>query len=359
MSGGWELPAHRVAVGAGALGEVPDTLRRLGVRSVALVTTPGRLADPVGERLRAALGRRLVATVERAGPQVSGPALQAALGELTGVDVDGLVSLGGGATVDLAKAVAWFTEQSAGTPGAAWTDRPALVHVAVPTTLSVAAHTPRFAVADPRTGRFRPASAPTVRPVAVHLDPVGLADTDPTVLVASGLDTVARCVDALCSPGRNPLAETTGAAALRALGAVLGAVGDGDADGLGFAAVAACLAGEAVGSVPAGPAGVVADAVGLAAGCPTGHGAAVTLPRVTAFLAGREPDGARRVGEALGDPDDPAGAVERLIATVGAPRSPDDLPRRIDPPAVAAAVVAAHPDLGLTDADVALLLEAL
>ena len=65
--------------------------------------------------------------------------------------VDAVVSFGGGSCADLGKAVCFFTEQEAGTPGASFADRPALPHVAIPTTYSGAELTPFFGMTDPAT----------------------------------------------------------------------------------------------------------------------------------------------------------------------------------------------------------------
>ena len=68
-----------------------------------------------------------------------------------GRGIDGIVSFGGGSCADLAKAVAFFTEQEAGTPGASFFDRPVVPHVAIPTTYSGAELTSGFGMTDPRT----------------------------------------------------------------------------------------------------------------------------------------------------------------------------------------------------------------
>ena len=47
-------------------------------------------------------------------------------------DVDCIVSFGGGSCADLGKAVSFFVEQEAGTPGASYIDRPVLPHVVDP-----------------------------------------------------------------------------------------------------------------------------------------------------------------------------------------------------------------------------------
>ena len=58
------------------------------------------------------------------------------------------MSFGGGSCADLGKAVCFFVEQEAGTPGASYVDRPALPHVSIPTTYSGAELTPFFGMTD-------------------------------------------------------------------------------------------------------------------------------------------------------------------------------------------------------------------
>src|SRR5205085_9739400 len=156
---------------------------------------------------------------------VPAPAVQAAHRQARADGDDALVSFGGGSCADLAKAVAFFTEQEQGIPSTSWTDRPALPHVSVPTTYSGAELTPFFGMTDPTTRRKSGGGGPTVAPVAAVYDPELTLSTPARVSAETGMNALAHCVEAAYSPVRTPEAEAialAGAATIhRALPAVV------------------------------------------------------------------------------------------------------------------------------------------
>src|SRR6267143_344564 len=119
--------AQRIHFGAGIVRDVASVVREVGGRRAKLVTTAGR--------------------------------------------ADAVVSFGGGSCADLGKAVCFFTEQEAGTPGASYVDRPALPHVSIPTTYSGAELTPFFGMTDETSKRKTGAGGPTIAPIAAIYDP--------------------------------------------------------------------------------------------------------------------------------------------------------------------------------------------
>ena len=82
-----------------------------------------------------------------------------------------MVSFGGGSAPIWARRSCFFTEQEAGTPGGTYLDRPALPHVAIPTTYSGAELTPFFGMTDRATRTKSGAGGPTTAPVAAVYDP--------------------------------------------------------------------------------------------------------------------------------------------------------------------------------------------
>src|SRR4051812_14579476 len=163
--------AQQIRFGSGAVDDVSGIVRDAGGRRILLVTTEGRLSSPDGDRLTKGLGRELASTFAGVKSHVPAPAVQAAVQQARRDGVDAVVSFGGGSCADLAKAVCYFTEQEAGTPGATWLDRPALPHIAIPTTYSGAELTPFFGMTDPATKRKSGGGGPTIAPGAAVYDP--------------------------------------------------------------------------------------------------------------------------------------------------------------------------------------------
>jgi len=313
--------AQRLQFGAGGVDRVGELVRELGARRVLLVTSPGRQASEDGERVVRALGRLLAGTYAEARPHVPTSSVQGALLQARRDGVDGLVSFGGGSCADLAKAVAFFVEQEAGTPGASHVDRPALPHVVVPTTYAPAALTAAFAMTDERTRTKSLGGGPTLAPGAAVYDPQVTLDLPVVTSAATALDALAACVEVVCSPVRTPEAEVVALAGAAGIARALPGVVDDpvDADARGELLAAAALGARALQNAAPGVHHGLAHLLGGRAGAPHGLLSAVLLPHVMRFNGDAVPDAMARLGQALGDPDDAAGAVARLLERAGVP----------------------------------------
>jgi len=313
--------AQQIIFGAGAVAKVPDALKAMGAQRVLLVTTERGAASEDGHRLARTLGSRLGSTFPEVVPHVPAPAVQAAHLQARRDGIDAVVSFGGGSCADLGKAVCFFTEQEAGTPGASFADRPALPHLCIPTTYSGAELTPFFGMTDPATGQKRSAGGPTIAPTVVVYDPFLTRSTPAEVRSGTGMNALAHCVEIVWSPQRTPEAE---AVALLGAGRIVEALPRAVADLTDEAAAAemlegACLAGRALQNGSMGVHHGLAQLVGGRTGIPHGTANALILPHAIRFNAEAVPEEVRRVGAAIGDPDDPAGAVARLVAGLDLP----------------------------------------
>ena len=144
--------AQRLRFGSGAVADLPAMLRELGLRRVVLITSAGRAASEDGARLvrltreGAGVHLRRRGTPSARGRPSAPPTPPSRVRAPTGSSPSGV-----GAVVDCGKAVAFFIEQQAGVPGRSVLDRPALVHVAVPTTYSPGVLSGEFTMTDPHT----------------------------------------------------------------------------------------------------------------------------------------------------------------------------------------------------------------
>lgn len=315
--------AQRIHFGVDAIESLPSVLREVGARRVLLVTTAGRLASEDGARVVRLLGRSVAAVFDAVRSHVPTSAVQAALGVARDRDVDSIVSFGGGSCADLGKAVAFFVEQEAGTPGASYVDRPVLPHVSVPTTYSGAELTPFFGMTDETVGRKTGAGGPTVAPIAAVYDPVLTVGTPVDVSAQTGMNALAHGVECAYSPVRTPEAEAVALACVERVAAALPLVVD---DPSSVAARSAMLEGAVLGgrclqNASMGVHHGLAQLLGGRTGLPHGLMNAMLLSAAVAFNASAVPDAVRRIGVALGSPDgdDAAGAIDALRARLGLP----------------------------------------
>lgn len=323
MAPGWihTSPAQQVVVGPAALRSAPEVLRALGARRVLLVTTRGRAESDVGEAVRAALGRQLAATFAQVEPNVPAPVVQAAVRALRSDAIDAVVSVGGGAAIDTAKALAFFHEHESGTPAAGFADRPGLPHMAIPTTLVGAAFTPTFAMVDPNTRRSTAAGAPTLTPSAVLVDAELGAELPLDLLRGSIAAVLSHGIEALWSPGRDPEVEALAAAGLaRVAAAGPAAVAEpGDIERRAALLDAAVLVGRARQQVGDGLGHVLAQLLSVRCGASYGAAHAALLPVTVRFTVDATPEAATTIATALGDPEaDVADLVGSLLDALGA-----------------------------------------
>ncbi|HEX2850583.1 MAG TPA: iron-containing alcohol dehydrogenase family protein [Acidimicrobiales bacterium] len=293
--------AQRVHFGAGRLDVLPQVLREVGARRVLLVTTERRLASDDGQRLLRLLGRSLAATFDGTRSHVPTTTVQHALGIARDRDIDGLVSFGGGSCADLGKAVCFFVEQEAGTPGASYVDRPVLPHVSIPTTYSGAELTPFFGMTDENTRRKSGAGGPTVAPIAAIYDPVVTLDLPARVSAETGMNALAHGVECAYSPARTPEAEAIALAAIRRIAAALPLVVDDplDVDARTEMLEGAALAGRCLLNAGVGAHHGLAQLLGGRTGMAHGLANALLLAHVVRFNADAVPEEVGRIGDAL------------------------------------------------------------
>ncbi|MDP1794378.1 MAG: iron-containing alcohol dehydrogenase, partial [Acidimicrobiales bacterium] len=232
-----------------------------------------------------------------------------------------VVSCGGGSCADTGKAIAFFAEQAEGVPGTSHVDRPIMPHLAIPTTYSGAEVTPFFGMTDPATKQKTGAGGPTTAPVAVIYDPRATLDMAPDTSGETAMNALAHAVEVVYSPRCTPEAEAIALAAItRIAHAAPLVVDDGDDLEARTALLSgAALAGRSLQNASMGIHHGLAQMIGGRSGIPHGRANAVLLSKVVAFNELAAPEAVGKIGVALGDPGDAAGAIDRLRERLGLP----------------------------------------
>jgi maleylacetate reductase len=242
--------------------------------------------------------------------------------------VDALVSVGGGSTTGLAKAVALTT----GLPIAA-----------VPTTYAGSEATSVWGLTE--GARKTTGTDPRVLPRVIVYD-AGLTLSLPVAMsVASGLNALAHCVDSMWAPASDPVDRAIAAEGIAALAAGLPAVAADPAalPGREQALYAAYLSAVAFASAGSGLHHKICHVLGGAYNLPHAQTHAVVLPYVLAFNGPAAPEAERRIAAALGAPRALDG-LQALRGALDAPRALRDYGfGAADIPAAAGAILAAVP----------------
>jgi maleylacetate reductase len=220
---------------------------------------------------------------------------------------DGLLAVGGGSAIDLAKAVSAAT---------------GLPVVSVPTTYSGSEWTPFFGIRDPDR-RMRGGGA-GAHPVGIVYDPELLLDLPRAESGGTALNALAHCAEALYVTGRNAEGDEHALTGARLIGESLPAVLENghDAEARRKLLEGAMHGGAAMTAAGLGLGHAMAQALGGRFGLAHDAANALTLPPALRFnqpVAAAEID---RFGEALGS-DDPAARVEELARLAGYERLRD------------------------------------
>jgi alcohol dehydrogenase class IV len=299
----WTDGDRLVRFGDGSVSEAPRLLSGRGFGEYTLLTTE-RAADQAAPL---AAGAAAVLHVPH------GPVPEAAAAVRADVGGRPLVALGGGRVIDAAKALG-------GADG--------LPVAAIPTTLSGAPMTPFHRM---------PAGVEQwnlVRPLLVIADPLVMASQPMPDLAASAMNAMAHAVEAVYGPNGSPV---TRMAALRAVDLFESAL-DGADPMREDLALAAVLAGYAVGSAGFAVHHAVCQTTVRVLGTPHAQTNAVMLPHSVAFVAARAPDALHGI-----DPERVAAAAARAgVTTLG------ELGVREGQIASVAEAAARHPAMGKT-----------
>jgi alcohol dehydrogenase class IV len=189
----------------GVLSRAGDVASSAGWRRVLVVTDPGIASLPLLARLCDSLHAAGIEATIFAGVTADPPIaiVEAALAEAG--TPDAVVSLGGGSSIDTAKALAACLAEGRG-PASLVEAAPsrALPHLAIPTTAGTGAEASNSAILTDEAGRKRAIIAECLPPALVLLDPDVLAGQPRSLLIACGLDALSHGLESLVSKQGSP-----------------------------------------------------------------------------------------------------------------------------------------------------------
>jgi alcohol dehydrogenase class IV len=334
---------QRVRFGSGqAAAMLAEEVSERGVRRVMVIAAAAErdLAARVTAQLPVAL------THEEVAMHVPVAVAERARARTVGVQADLLVSVGGGSTTGLGKAIAL----TSGVP-----------LIAVPTTYAGSEATNVWGLTE--AGRKTTGVDLRVLPRAVIYDAALTVSLPWEMSVASGLNALAHCVDSLWAPHADPINAALATEGMRALHRGLPQVRE-DPTGLPgreLVLYAAYLSAVAFASAGSGLHHKICHHLGGAFDLPHAQTHAVVLPYVLALNGPVAPAAEGRIADAFGSPDALSGLVA-LREELDAPRALRDygLPRDVICEAAAALVGVVPPSnpRRLGEADLRALLEA-
>ncbi len=201
----------------GAVSLLPQECERVRIARPLVVTDAGVRAAGVLDKALAALGTLPHAVFDQTPSNPTEAAVRAAAVVFRDHGCDGLIAVGGGSSIDLAKGVAiaathegplkTYATIEGGSPKI--TERVAPL-IAVPTTAGTGSEVARGAIVIVDDGRKLGFHSWHLVPKAAICDPELTLGLPPLLTAATGMDAIAHCLETFMAPAVNPPADGIG-----------------------------------------------------------------------------------------------------------------------------------------------------
>jgi alcohol dehydrogenase class IV len=204
----------QIQIDFGAAQLLAQECERIGIRRPLVVTDAGVRAAGVLDRVTAHLGGRDFVVFDGTPSNPTERAMRAAVAMYLENQCDGIVAVGGGSPIDLAKGVAVCATHegplksfAAIEGGAARITAATAPVIAVPTTAGTGSEVGRGAVLILDDGRKVGVLSPFLVPRAALCDPELTLGLPPFLTAATGMDAIAHCMETFMAPAFNPPAD--------------------------------------------------------------------------------------------------------------------------------------------------------
>jgi len=325
--------------GCGMVRSLPERLGALGARRAMLITDPGVRAAGVLDQVTRVLQEAAVdfAVCDKVKPDSGSALIDETVAEAKAAGADSIVGIGGGSSLDTAKAVAALATNA----GSALEyvglhkirNRP-LPMIAIPTTAGTGSEVTLWSVFTDETRAVKAAiGSILIYPAVALCDPDLTLGLPPNVTAATGMDALAHAIECYTNNNCQPISGALALRAMELIGRYLrsAVLNGGNRQARYGMMLASTMAGIAMNPTRLGLAHALAMPLGSwDLRVPHGVVLAITLPNVMEFNYRAEPDRFVDVARALGEAVDglprraaaarSVSAVRELAADIGIPK---------------------------------------
>ncbi|MGB8818772.1 MAG: maleylacetate reductase [Rhizobiaceae bacterium] len=288
----------RVIFGRGRITEAGAEAAQLGMKKPAVIATPQQ-AQSCEELAKSIGGVAYPHAVMHTPVNVT----EIAIAFVKDNGIDGVVSLGGGSSTGLGKAIALRTDFN---------------QLAIPT--SYAGSEMTNILGETENGLKTTKRDARIQPETVIYDPDLLATLPDVFAATSGLNAIAHAVEALYAADGNPIVSLMAEEGIRALASALPKGKSGHDEAL----YGAWLCGAVLGSAAMALHHKLCHVLGGTFNLPHAETHAIILPHAVAYNARSAPEAMRRIAHALGV-SDAANGLHALAKSIGAPTALKDI----------------------------------
>jgi 4-hydroxybutyrate dehydrogenase len=203
-----------IHLGFDTLAMLPAECDRVGVGRPLIVTDKGVAAAGIVQRTLDALGQRGAVVFDDTPSNPTEQKVDEAAALYRQMQCDGLIAVGGGSSIDLAKGVAIrathpdpLVTYATIEGGSARIGEHAAPLVAIPTTAGTGSEVARGAIIILNDGRKLGFHSWHLLPKSAICDPALTLGLPPMLTAATGMDAIAHCIETFLSPAFNPPAD--------------------------------------------------------------------------------------------------------------------------------------------------------
>jgi len=294
--------SNRVVFGAGSILNVKAEADRLGMRRVLVLCT--KQQTEAAELITNHLGDAAIGICARAVMHTPVEVTKAAVEDLRALQADGIVSIGGGSTIGLGKALSVRT---------------GLPQIAIPTTYAGSEMTPILGETEDGTKTTR--RDPAILPATTIYDVDLTMELPHSLSVTSGMNAIAHAVEALYAPDGNPIIALMAEESIRSIASAMRLITQHpkNTEGRRLALYGAWLAGTCLGSVSMSIHHKLCHTLGGSFDLPHAETHTIILPYATAYVAETVPEAMAAVRRALKTGGSAAEGLQQLAIDIGAP----------------------------------------
>lgn len=320
----YQLPTH-IVFGDGRIGELSDHLRRHGVTRPLIVTDPGLRSTGIIARIEHVLSEAGMpcGVYDEVSSDPRTSIVEHVVALVREGQHDGLVGVGGGSSLDVAKAAAALVTNP-GAPadyvGREKISNQPLPFVAIPTTAGTGSEVTIWSVlTDDATGAKVSIGSVMMMPNVALLDPELTVGLPPKITAATGMDALSHAVESYGSVWNHVIAEPLALQAIELVGKYLArAVEDGsDLEARRGMLLASLVSELAANSTRLGLCHALALPVGARYHVPHGTANAILLDLVCAFNAAADQERYATIARKLGWGPDAASGIAALRERIG------------------------------------------
>lgn len=294
--------------GQGAVGAIADEVKGRGFKKALVCSDPDLIRFEVTKKVTEILDREgLAYTVfSQIKPNPTIQDVQAGVAAFKESGADYLIAIGGGSSIDTAKAVGIIINNPEfadvrSLEGVAPTKKPCVPIIAVPTTAGTAAEvTINYVITDTEKNRKMVCVDPHDIPIVAVVDPDMMSTMPKGLTAATGMDALTHAIEGYITKGAWTLSDMFHLKAIEIIaGSLRGAVNN-DPDGREGMALGQYVAGMGFSNVGLGIVHSMAHPLGALYDTPHGIANAIILPTVMEYNAPETGEKYRYIAKAMG-----------------------------------------------------------